>query len=109
MTAREKTRGAKAPARAARRGKGTGAGDRGLEAQIEALVRGDHGDPFSLLGPHSVESVGLAIRSFQPTASRVWVIDENGEEIAELERRHPAGFYAGVVREDAPISYRLRL
>ncbi len=109
MTGREKTRGAKAPARAGRRGKGTDAGDRGLEAQIEALVRGDHGDPFNLLGPHFVDSVGLVIRSFQPTASRVWVIDEGGAEIAELERRHPAGYFAGIIRADAPITYRLRL
>jgi 1,4-alpha-glucan branching enzyme len=109
MTGREKAGAAKAPARAARRGKGTGAEDRGLEQQIETLVRGDHGDPFSLLGPHFVDSVGLVIRSFQPTASRVRVIDEGGAEIAELERMHPAGFFAGIVRADAPLTYRLRL
>src|SRR5260221_7508173 len=109
MPGREEARAGKAPARAARRGKSTGADDRGLEQQIETLVRGDHGDPFSLLGPHFVASLSLAIRSFQPTASRVWVIDDGGAEIAELERMHPAGFFAGIVRADAPITYRLRL
>src|SRR6266851_1337058 len=109
MTGREKAPAAKAPARAGRRGKGTRTGDRGLEAQIEALVRGDHGDPFGLLGPHFVDSVGLVIRSFQPTALRVLVIDAGGAEVAELERRHSAGFFAGVVGADTQITYRLRL
>src|SRR5215470_2645559 len=109
MASREKARAAKAPAKASRRSRSAGADDRRLRPQIEALVQGNHDDPFGLLGPHFVDSVGLVIRSFQPTALRVRVVGEDGVEIADLERRHPAGFFAGVVGADTQINYRLRL
>jgi 1,4-alpha-glucan branching enzyme len=107
MASREKLPAVRPPAKGGR--KRGGNDDRRLQEQVEALVHGDHDNPFALLGPHVVESGGLVIRSFQPTAARVRVIDEAGVEIAELERQHPAGFFAGVVSADARISYRLRL
>jgi 1,4-alpha-glucan branching enzyme len=109
MASREKAPAVKPPARGGRKGKGGGGDERQLQEQVDALIHGDHDNPFGLLGPHVIDSVGLMIRSFQPTASRVWVIDEAGVEIAELDRVHPTGFFAGVVGADARISYRLRL
>src|SRR5215813_14555987 len=108
MANREKPPAAKTPT-SVRKARGSGADDRRLQQQIDALVHGDHDDPFGLLGPHLVTGVGLVIRSFQPTASRVRVIDEQGAEVAELERKHPAGFFAGVVGADTRMAYRLRL
>ena len=44
-------------------------------AAIDTLTRGDHGDPFSVLGPHADGAGGVVVRTFQPHAARVWLID----------------------------------
>jgi 1,4-alpha-glucan branching enzyme len=82
-------------------------GDRG---HIEALLRADHGDPFGFLGLHWNESRGrLEIRSFQPGASRLWVIEAaTGEAIAEVPRVHPEGVFIGSAGRDQSFRYRLR-
>jgi 1,4-alpha-glucan branching enzyme len=78
-------------------------------AAIEALVRGDHGDPFALLGPHQDDDGQMVVRTFQPQAGRVWLIDEAGHP-AELSREHGEGLYVGTVPgRRASSAYRLRL
>ncbi len=58
-------------------------------AAVEALVRGDHGDPFALLGMHEAPGGGLVVRTFQPRAGRVWLIDAaTGRPAGEMSRRH---------------------
>jgi 1,4-alpha-glucan branching enzyme len=82
---------------------------RAQAAAIEALVRGDHGDPFALLGPHVVGDQ-LVVRTFQPQADRVWVLDDAGHALAELSREHPSGLFAGGLgKRDWSFAYRLRL
>ncbi|MGH6918138.1 MAG: 1,4-alpha-glucan branching enzyme, partial [Geminicoccaceae bacterium] len=79
-------------------------------AAIDALVRGDHGDPFALLGPHRDDDGQLLVRTFQPQAERVWVLDEAGHTLAELSREHPNGLFAGALgKRPAPFVYRLRV
>jgi 1,4-alpha-glucan branching enzyme len=74
---------------------------------IEAIVMARHGDPFAVLGPHPVPG-GTAIRTFQPDANAVEVLDAaTGAPRGRLSRVHPAGLFAGVVDDPAP--YRLRL
>ncbi len=76
---------------------------------IDALARGDHGDPFALLGPHR-DADRLVVRTFQPQASRVWVLDQTGSTLAELSREHPNGLFAGDIgKRKTPLDYRLRL
>jgi 1,4-alpha-glucan branching enzyme len=77
---------------------------------VESVVRGDHGDPFAVLGMHR-EAGALAVRAFLPHASRVDLIDATtGATVAELERTHAAGFFAGIVpKRVEPFPYRLRL
>src|SRR6266850_431905 len=82
---------------------------RELTSQINAFIRGDCGDPFALLGPHLEEPAGIVIRCFHPMATRVWVIDQAGKELAELERWDEAGFFAGPIGVRSRISYRLRI
>jgi len=44
--------------------------------EIEAIVRGEHGDPFAVLGPHAVGSArrtAIAVRAFLPGAITVTV------------------------------------
>jgi hypothetical protein len=39
--------------------------------EVEALVRGEHGDPFAFLGPHVLpEGAGVVIRAFLPGPNR---------------------------------------
>lgn len=76
---------------------------------IQALLGARHGDPFAVLGPHPC-SDGICVRVLAPSADTVEVVDgHTGDILAPLERLHPAGFFAGVVRGvTAPLDYRLR-
>jgi len=78
---------------------------------VAAIVHGDHGNPFSILGMHPGDIPGnLTIRAFAPHASHVDVLDAaTGSIAAQLDRIDEAGFFAGIVRGRAPFPYRLRL
>jgi 1,4-alpha-glucan branching enzyme len=60
-------------------------------SEIEALARGEHSNPHSLLGRHR-EDDALVIRAWRPEAQTVTVVSE-GTVVAKLERVHPAGFF----------------
>jgi len=83
---------------------------RDLDAEIDAILRADHRDPFGLLGLHWNERRKVFdVRSFQPGAQRLWVIDSaTGGTVAELARIHPAGFFAGPTGRSERFAYRLR-
>ena len=74
---------------------------------VDALVHGQHGDPFSILGHHAVGG-GRAIRTFLPGALGVDVVArEDGSRLGTLEMVHPSGLFAGIVQATGP--YRLRI
>ncbi|MBV9734554.1 MAG: 1,4-alpha-glucan branching protein GlgB [Acidisphaera sp.] len=74
---------------------------------VDALVHARHGDPFAALGPHETEG-GCTIRSFQPDAKSVQVLDASGETVlATLERVHAEGLFAGQIPMRLP--YLLRI
>ncbi|MDQ2908795.1 MAG: 1,4-alpha-glucan branching protein GlgB [Candidatus Eremiobacteraeota bacterium] len=83
---------------------------------VAAIVRGDHGDAFAVLGMHR-DGKGFAVRAFLPQAARVEVVDAcSGADIAELRRVAQDGFFAadlpgrdGQRDGDIPLAYRLRL
>ncbi|MGE5767528.1 MAG: 1,4-alpha-glucan branching enzyme, partial [Bacteroidota bacterium] len=79
-------------------------------AEIEALVKGGHGDPFRILGMHKTDGGPLTVRAFLPGAEAVAVTDrKSGRPVAELRRLHDQGFFAGAVpRRKKPFAYRLR-
>src|SRR5258706_1045998 len=79
--------------------------------EINALVTGDHGDPFACLGMHADERSALQVRTFQPDASAVAVIESaSGKILAQLAMIHPAGLFAGpIARRRKPFAYRLRV
>jgi 1,4-alpha-glucan branching enzyme len=79
---------------------------------IDAIVRGEHGDPFAVLGMHADPETGeLSVRAFQPHASRIEVVDAaSGAVVADLARLDEAGFFAGnVAGRRERFAYRLRL
>ncbi len=75
--------------------------------QVEALVRGEFGDPFGLLGPHS-SSDGWVVRVFHPGADEITLIDDAGKLIASMRRTHRDGLFEAQFPGKA-ISYRLRI
>jgi len=73
--------------------------DREQHLQFERIVRGEHSDPFSLLGPHAVSLSGkpsLAIRAFLPQASEVSVV-LSADESYPANLLHAGGIYQAVV------------
>ena len=61
-----------------------------------ALMRGQHGDPFAVLGVHQVGSSRI-VRTLQPHAAKVEVIDATGESLVEMERVHEDGLFAAIM------------
>ncbi|MBI2525000.1 MAG: 1,4-alpha-glucan branching protein GlgB [Candidatus Rokubacteria bacterium] len=81
---------------------------------IHALVTGEHGDPFSVLGPHRDAAGSLTIRAFLPGARAVEAVAEGGAPPHRLLALHPAGLWEGSIPErapgaTAPLRYRLRV
>jgi 1,4-alpha-glucan branching enzyme len=72
-------------------------------AEIIALCRAEHGDPYAVLGMHTDADGGLWVRSLQPGARSVAVLEaKTGRQIAELahiEIEGVEGFFEGT---DAP-------
>ena len=87
------------------------------KAEVLALCRGEHGDPFAVLGLHADAKKRLWLRSIQPGASAVHVIDaDSGEVLVELAERKIAGlgdhsgfFEASILGRNKLFNYRLRI
>jgi len=79
---------------------------------IRAVVDGEHGDPFAVLGPHRVQTPGgaaVAVRAIVPGAAAVRVLPADAPP-TPMERLHPVGFFETVLpdRRD-PFAYRLEV
>ncbi len=64
--------------------------------QLDALAEGRHANPFSVLGIHK-EGGRRVVRTLQPQASQVDLLNVNDEVIATLGRSHPAGVFEGTL------------
>jgi 1,4-alpha-glucan branching enzyme len=77
-------------------------------AQLEAIVRREHGDPHSILGAHP-DGDGLVIRALRPGARAVAAQFDDGRDV-ELEEIHPGGVFESTVPgAEPPLSYRLEV
>jgi 1,4-alpha-glucan branching enzyme len=81
----------------------------GKEDAVDAIVRGDWGDPFSVLGPHHDAPNGATtLRLFLPDARSVTVIDANTRDvICGLDEVHPSGFWAAILPPDRALGHYL--
>ncbi|GAA5783816.1 1,4-alpha-glucan branching enzyme [Chitiniphilus shinanonensis] len=79
-------------------------------ATVDALMRANHSDPFSVLGMHEVDGK-LTVATVQPGASAVAVVDaRTGRRVVELDCTDPRGFFEGVVpRRKQRFAYRLAI
>ncbi len=70
------------------------------KATITAIVRGEHRDPFAVLGPHVLQrarQTGVAVRAFLPHADKVVVVPGEANLPAHpMTRVHPAGLFEAV-------------
>ncbi|MGZ8995560.1 MAG: 1,4-alpha-glucan branching protein GlgB, partial [Rhodospirillales bacterium] len=85
-------------------------------ADIDRILHGDHNDPFSFLGMHTEAGEGkgatsaVVVRTFQPQAKSVSVIDDSGKAVATLEKVHEQGMFIGAVEGKRDrFRYRLRI
>ncbi len=76
---------------------------------IDALVTGQHGDPFAVLGPHAGREGMVSVRALLPAARGVAAVTPDGT-VSPLRAVHPAGFWEGEVPgRRLPLEYRLRV
>ncbi len=66
------------------------------KSEFDALVAGRHNDPFAVLGPHP-GAVGRVVRTLQPDAKSVTLVDGDGEKIAAMKQVHPGGLFEGEI------------
>ncbi|MCP5420233.1 MAG: 1,4-alpha-glucan branching protein GlgB [Gammaproteobacteria bacterium] len=80
---------------------------------IDAIVTGEHGDPFAVLGMHPAGPGGTwVVRAFLPSVDRVQVLHhDTGAVAGDLERIHPEGLFAGALDSQyrERFAYRLRV
>ncbi len=78
---------------------------------VEAIVRGRHGNPFVCLGMQGGNGQPISVNVFAPQAATVKVIDsQSGAKVATLDRIHPEGFFSGFVPErNERFPYRLAM
>lgn len=83
----------------------TSGGARVMPATVDmdALIRAEHRDPFSILGPHGDGGNGQIIRAYLPNALSVTVLArEGGQELGSLHMSDVPGFFAGHFAEKQP-------
>src|SRR5256885_10992696 len=85
--------------------------DTALDAEaIRAVVEGEHGDPFAVLGPHRVQTpdgAAVAVRAIVPGAAAVRILPADAPPTS-MERLHPAGFFETVLSDRRDLfAYRL--
>ena len=70
------------------------------DADISAIVEARHANPFALLGLHTLPE-GTVIRAFVPGAESL-VARLRGNAVLLLKRRHPDGFFEGMLPVNVP-------
>ncbi len=73
--------------------------------ELDQLIRGEHGHPHALLGPHVLDGQ-VWVRVYKPLASAVVVLHDDGE--TALEHAHE-GVWAGPLPHTEVPAYRVRV
>src|SRR5207237_3725220 len=77
-----------------------------------AIVEGEHGDPFAVLGPHRVQTpdgTAVAVRAIVPGAAAVRVLPADAPPTS-MVRLHPVGFFETVLPDRREsFAYRLEV
>jgi len=76
-------------------------------AVLDAIASGRHANPFAVLGHHRIGRTSV-VRTFQPQAERVSVLENETSGGVAMRRIHTAGIFEAVV-SDSATRYRLRI
>jgi len=89
--------------------------------EIEKVIRGEHSDPFQILGPHWEQRQGksvLAIRALHPGALGVNIVNTATGAAQDAVKIHPDGLFEATISPGTlrvhegqvvpPVSYRVR-
>ncbi len=78
---------------------------------VESLVEGNHYAPYEVLGMHPCADPASAVvvRSFQPYARDVAVVDVRTDHAWPMDKIHTAGLFEIVIPETSPFPYRLKM
>ena len=68
--------------------------DKKTNSEYEALASGMHSNPFAVLGPQPGEK-GRVVRTLQPHAQSVTIVDASGEPLATMRKIHDDGLFEG--------------
>ncbi|WP_434676748.1 1,4-alpha-glucan branching protein GlgB [Pseudomonas sp. R1-18] len=83
----------------------TGTGRNAMPASVDmdALIRAEHHDPFSILGPHGDGDSGQFVRAYLPGALSVRLLARDDQrELGELEMSEVPGFFVGHLQQPQP-------
>ncbi|MET3798395.1 1,4-alpha-glucan branching enzyme [Pseudomonas sp. PvP046] len=70
---------------------------------LDALIRAEHRDPFSVLGPHGDGGSGQYVRAYLPAALSVRLLArDDGRELGEMEMSEVPGFFVGHLEHPQP-------
>jgi 1,4-alpha-glucan branching enzyme len=82
------------------------------QEDIDLIVQGRHGDPFSVLGMHLVGAEGdqhVEVRAFLPDAEEVWVVEDEPRALHPMEKMDPLGFFLVRIARNRTFPYRLKV
>ena len=83
----------------------TAKGRRAIPAAVDldALIRAEHHDPFSILGPHGDGEGGQFVRAYLPGALSARLLDkDDGRELGQMEMSEVPGFFVGHLEQPQP-------
>lgn len=81
------------------------------EKDIQLIVRGEHPDPFAVLGMHRaalISGMSTVVRAFLPGAVEAWVVNAATGEELRMECVNPEGFFEIVCPGDVRFEYAFR-
>src|SRR5690242_11552703 len=79
-----------------------------IDREVAAIETGEHGDPFAFLGPHELGGGRVVVRSFQPGAQRVALIDAAGATV-DARSCDGQGMFEAICEHGLKRPYRLRV
>ncbi|MCD5994444.1 1,4-alpha-glucan branching protein GlgB [Pseudomonas sp. CDFA 602] len=83
----------------------TGADRKALPAAVDmdALIRAEHRDPFSILGPHGDGGSGQFVRAYLPGALSARLLAQDGHhDLGEMQMSDVPGFFVGHLEHPQP-------
>ncbi len=78
--------------------------------EMEAIINGDHSNPFSVLGIHKNKgSKDVFIRAYQPNSRSMELLDNNGSSLGMMTKLDDRGFFQINLGPHENFAYRFRI